>query len=51
MIVKTIFKKVGEKLKKRGVEINVSLKIGNDKIVKESNKKVICPIYFIEKEN
>lgn len=46
-MMKQIFKKFGEKLKKKGIEVNVSVKIGEPKV---EERKIIKPIYF-EKED
>lgn len=43
-MVKQIIRKFGEKLRKKGIEVNVSVKIGEPKVVEE--KKIIKPIYF-----
>lgn len=42
-MVKQIFKKFSEKLKKKGIEVNVTVKIGEPKVIE---KKIIKPIYF-----
>ena len=43
---KSLIKRAVEKLKRKGIEINVSVKIGNNNAIEQKIKK---PIYF-EKE-
>ena len=46
-MIKEVFKKLGEKLKKNGIEVNLSVKITDPKI---TERKIIKPVYF-EKED
>lgn len=45
-MVKQIIRKFGEKLRKKGIEVSVSVKIGEPRV---EERKIVKPIYF-EKE-